>query len=63
MSSAVQEKEEITIRPTAKTIGAEPGEVIRCWRNWPSDGEPVVVWSGAMKLPLTNWPVSKDSAK
>jgi hypothetical protein len=55
LSGAVQE-ETITVRPTAKTIGAEPGESIRCWRNWPSDGEPVVVWCGSFKVPLTNWP-------
>jgi hypothetical protein len=52
----VPEEEKVTARSTAKTIAATPGKLIRCWRNWPSDGEPVVVWCGSFKVPLTNWP-------
>ncbi len=36
---------------------------IHVWRNWPTDVVGTVVWNGAMKLPLTNWPELELEAK
>ena len=41
---------------TINNIEAEPQTTIRCWRNWASDSEGTVVWSGASRLTLTAWP-------